>query len=118
MKPIRGLPAPGNGQGRVETGPVQFGDDWPGTFIRGDDSFRFKCSIDLLMEWMQQQDDAPWIAANCMQALASLFDQSNLVSREWRERATQKEPTAAVLAAGQPEEAAAVEEAAGGDQGG
>jgi hypothetical protein len=21
---------------RVETGPVQFGDDWPGTFIRGD----------------------------------------------------------------------------------
>ncbi len=22
--------------GRVETGPVQFGDDWPGVFIRGD----------------------------------------------------------------------------------
>jgi hypothetical protein len=22
---------------RVETGPVQFGDDWPGLFIRGDD---------------------------------------------------------------------------------
>lgn len=23
---------------RVETGPVQFGDDWPGVFIRGDNA--------------------------------------------------------------------------------
>lgn len=22
---------------RVESGPIQFGDDWPGVFIRGDD---------------------------------------------------------------------------------
>ncbi len=33
---IRKLPAVDK---RVETGPVQFGDDWPGTFIRGDDCF-------------------------------------------------------------------------------
>lgn len=33
----RQLPAPENG-GRVETGPVQFGDDWPGVFIRGDNA--------------------------------------------------------------------------------
>jgi hypothetical protein len=26
---------------RVETGPVQFGDDWPGLFIRGDDCCGF-----------------------------------------------------------------------------
>lgn len=25
-------------RGRVETGPVQFGDDWPGVFIRGDEA--------------------------------------------------------------------------------
>jgi hypothetical protein len=31
---IRRLPAQDE---RVETGPVQFGDDWPGLFIRGDD---------------------------------------------------------------------------------
>jgi hypothetical protein len=24
--------------GRVETGPTQFGDDWPGVFIRGDNA--------------------------------------------------------------------------------
>jgi len=25
---------------RMETGPVQFGDDWPGFFLRGDDAAR------------------------------------------------------------------------------
>ena len=32
--------------GRVETGPVQFGDDWPGLFIRGDNAFGMKMAID------------------------------------------------------------------------
>jgi hypothetical protein len=32
---IRVLPAQ---EKRVETGPVQFGDDWPGVFIRGDNA--------------------------------------------------------------------------------
>jgi len=27
--------------GRVETGVVQFGEDWPGVFIRGDNAFHF-----------------------------------------------------------------------------
>ncbi|MEN8764135.1 MAG: hypothetical protein ABF290_17120 [Thiogranum sp.] len=26
---------------RVETGPVQFGDDWPGIFIRGDNAAHY-----------------------------------------------------------------------------
>lgn len=26
---------------RVETGPIQFGEDWPGIFIRGDNSFAY-----------------------------------------------------------------------------
>ena len=34
---VRKLPAPESG-GRVETGPTQFGDDWPGIFIRGDNA--------------------------------------------------------------------------------
>ena len=32
---LRQFPDPGE---RVETGPVQFGDDWPGVFIRGDNA--------------------------------------------------------------------------------
>jgi hypothetical protein len=27
--------------GRVESGPLQFADDWPGVFIRGDDAAAF-----------------------------------------------------------------------------
>lgn len=37
---IRKLPAPDDqiGSGRNVTGPLQIGNDWPGTFFRGDDS--------------------------------------------------------------------------------
>lgn len=40
MIKIRKLPEPVEG-GRVETGVTQFGDDWPGIFIRGDNCFWF-----------------------------------------------------------------------------
>lgn len=37
---------------RIETGPIRFGEDWPGTFIRGDDSAflsgQLKMALDLL----------------------------------------------------------------------
>lgn len=39
MDKIRKLPAVEGD--RVETGPVQFGDDWPGVFIRGDNAFGY-----------------------------------------------------------------------------
>jgi hypothetical protein len=45
---IRELPAPEGG--RVETGPVQFGKDWPGTFIRGDDSAYYAMLLNQLLE--------------------------------------------------------------------
>jgi hypothetical protein len=35
---------------RVETGAVQFGEDWPGLFIRGDDAAALKLSIRHLEE--------------------------------------------------------------------
>jgi len=37
MKTIRHVPAV---EDRVETGAVQFGEDWPGLFVRGDDCLR------------------------------------------------------------------------------
>jgi len=40
MTDILILPKPDN-LARVETGPVQFGDDWPGVFIRGDNALTF-----------------------------------------------------------------------------
>lgn len=40
---IRKFPAQ---EERVETGPIQFGDDWPGTFFRGDHSAHFAMLIE------------------------------------------------------------------------
>jgi hypothetical protein len=30
---------------RVESGPIMFGDDWPGLFLRGDDCFRYTFAL-------------------------------------------------------------------------
>lgn len=30
---------------RVETGPVQFNEDWPGVFIRGDNCFGYRLAL-------------------------------------------------------------------------
>ena len=35
---------------RVETGAVQFGDDWPGLFVRGDNAMLVAAAIDAVLE--------------------------------------------------------------------
>jgi hypothetical protein len=45
-KRVQELPAP-PGLSRVETGAVQFGPDWPGLFLRGDNAHS-------LMLWIRQ----------------------------------------------------------------
>ncbi len=44
MKSVRSLAYPDDGK-RVETGAVQFGDDWPGLFIRGDEALFFAMDL-------------------------------------------------------------------------
>jgi len=34
---------------RAETGPMSFGDDWPGVFIRGDNALMYATNLRLLM---------------------------------------------------------------------
>jgi len=48
MNQTRKLPAV-EGE-RVETGPVQFGDDWPGVFVRGDNAFGYAMALQEAME--------------------------------------------------------------------
>jgi hypothetical protein len=36
-------------ENRVETGPVQFNDDWPGVFIRGDNAAYYAFMLESLM---------------------------------------------------------------------
>ena len=46
-KRIQKLPAPTKAR-RVETGAVQFGEDWPGLFIRGDDAMNVCADLERL----------------------------------------------------------------------
>ena len=53
---IRKLPSPTDGQGRVETGAVKFGDDWAGLFIRGDNAINLRQRICDLIEYLPQEE--------------------------------------------------------------
>jgi hypothetical protein len=46
-----------DGLRRVETGAVQFGEDWPGLFIRGDEAIAIVFSIRHLKERVAGNDD-------------------------------------------------------------
>ncbi len=69
---IRKLPAPNDSQGRVETGPVQFGDDWPGVFIRGDNSLYFAMQLrSLLNDYEKLPGRALSLEVHILRGLAS-----------------------------------------------
>lgn len=40
--------------GRVETGPLQINDDWPCTFIRGDDSFAYIMALQYVLKLAEE----------------------------------------------------------------
>lgn len=44
--PVQVLPSQDH---RVETGPLQFGDDWPGVFIRGDNAFGYRMALQAVL---------------------------------------------------------------------
>jgi hypothetical protein len=35
---------------RAETGPMQFGDDWPGVFIRGDNAMGMAIALEVVLD--------------------------------------------------------------------
>lgn len=49
MADIQHIPYDTKGSSRIETGPVQFGDDWPGYFIRGDNAFAITMAIQSIL---------------------------------------------------------------------
>jgi len=49
MKDIRKIEVPENFE-RVETGSVQFGEDWPGLFIRGDNYYALLFELNMLLK--------------------------------------------------------------------
>jgi hypothetical protein len=59
---------------RVETGVVQFGDDWPGVFIRGDDAFNYANMLKAVLH----STEAGSIARVATKELIDLLESSNV----------------------------------------
>lgn len=55
MRNLRRLPAPTDGN-LVETGPVQFGQDYPGVFFRNSDAFTAYFELKTLLDFMKSCD--------------------------------------------------------------
>lgn len=89
---IRKLPAPADDQGRVETGAVQFGDDWPGLFIRGDNALRLQESILKVIKHIeatsQSKDFMVALAVDYLQYIAEEIE--NNVTLQFDRKATLK----------------------------
>lgn len=43
---------------RLETGPIQLGDDWPGVVIRGDDAIGYATALWRVVHRLAEIDDA------------------------------------------------------------
>ena len=55
MAKITSIPHPG-GSGLTPTGALQFQDDWPGLFIRGDDAMQILGAIRRIQEFVDKRD--------------------------------------------------------------
>jgi len=63
------LPQLANGH-RMETGPLQFGADWPGVFIRGDEALSY---ADMLQHIGSMLPPEYWAASSMLKALHSIL---------------------------------------------
>lgn len=66
------------GRTRVETGPVQFGDDWPGVFIRGDNAYHFSAALYLLLGDIERGVSPSEICKGIAKDLARLLGQCRI----------------------------------------
>jgi hypothetical protein len=56
VRKITKIPFPG-GSGNIPTGAIQFQDDWPGLFLRGDTALSLAISIHYLRETLSDHPD-------------------------------------------------------------
>jgi hypothetical protein len=54
---VRVIPFPNGERDRVETGAVQFGNDWPGLFVRGDEAFDLTLQIEAIERFVNSLPD-------------------------------------------------------------
>jgi len=81
-KRITQIPFPG-GSGQTPTGAMQFQDDWPGLFIRGDNAVSLLSSIRGLQQRLADHPDVVVTAAlSQLQQIADIIDRDVIVRGE------------------------------------
>lgn len=76
---IAQIPVPG-GSGRARTGAMQFQDDWPGLFIRGDDAIVLLSAIEQLAERLADSKDVLVTSAlSRLMSIAVIIDRDVIV---------------------------------------
>ena len=68
---ITQIPIPGN-SGQTPTGAMQFQDDWPGLFVRGDDAIMLLAAIEQLKERLADHPDG--VVASALNRLTRYAD--------------------------------------------
>jgi hypothetical protein len=77
---ITQIPVPG-GSGRTPTGALQFQDDWPGLFIRGDDAIALSIGIHQLAKCLADHPDAA-VALYRLEKIAGIIDKDIIVRKQ------------------------------------
>jgi hypothetical protein len=82
IKHITQIPFPGS-SGQTPTGAMQFQDDWPGLFIRGDTAVSLHASIRALQQRLIDHPDAVVTAVVLqLQQIADLIERDVIVRKE------------------------------------
>lgn len=77
--PIRVFPKPEDGLGRVETGAVRFGDDWPGLFVRGDVALYLAACIRTVLAAVPEGSSDARLSGHALERIAEIIDRDVLV---------------------------------------
>ena len=68
---------------RVETGPVQFGQDWPGLFIRGDEAAALSLNLGIILKSLHgPYPSDPSEDVTLLQAMHDLEDIKELIDKQ------------------------------------
>lgn len=81
MRGVTKLPQPEN-LDRVETGTIQFGTDWPGIFIRGDNALHYAFALDQLISRAKESGNYDPFALIAVEGLQRQLSSCNVFSDE------------------------------------
>lgn len=76
---LRKVDAVLNRNDRIETGPVQFNDDWPGVFIRGDNALFYGMALKSLLAMLKDEKEVDiMLTVSPLYGLAELLASCNI----------------------------------------